>query len=125
MKGSYIPNTVLIEAVFGGDPRKYYKRPLLSAVMSVERPAAFDEVQHFESVQRLLRESFPTVKRGVLQSIRLAATGATIFRSASGRLLVAPDADVLSDDSFFSRSKRRVREPDQQEMARWRLVAVT
>ena len=105
------------------EPVKYGRPP--SAVMSVERPATFDEVQHFETVQRLLHESFPTVKRGVLQSIRLAASGATIFRSASGRLLVQPDADVLSDDSFFSRSKRRVREPDHQEMARWRLVAVT
>src|SRR5947199_376180 len=59
----------------------------------MERPAAFDEVRHFDAVQRLLRESFPTVKRGVLQSMRLAATGATIFRSASGRLLVQPDAE--------------------------------
>ena len=93
--------------------------------MSVERPATFDEVRHFEAVQRLLRECFATVKHGVLQSMRLAATGTTISRSASERLLVQPDLDVLSNDTWFARSKRKVREPDAAEMARWRLVAVT
>jgi len=65
------------------------------------------------------------VKRGVLQSMRLAATGTTISRSASERLLVRPDLDVLSNDTWFARSKRKVREPDAAEMARWRVVAVT
>lgn len=41
--------------------RSSSKRP-----MSVERPATFDEVRHFQAVQRHLRESFPTAKRGVL-----------------------------------------------------------
>ena len=38
---------------------------------------------------------------------------------------VQPDLDVLSNDTSFARSKRKVREPDAAEMARWRLVAVT
>ena len=36
-----------------------------------------------------------------------------------------PDLDVLSNHTWFARSKRKVREPDAAEMARWRLVAVT
>src|SRR6266571_1474677 len=85
------------------------------------RDASLDETEHFRAVERLLRETSPAVRRGQLDSI--AVPTGRLFRAGSGALRVRSDLNVLSSDDVWTRARRRSREPDPTELARWRLVS--
>lgn len=92
--------------------------------MSTERPCTWDEQELFAATAKLLRDSFPiVVKRGRLESIRIATTGTVIFRASSGRLQAQDELDILSPDTWWARSKSKPRDPTKAEMSRWRQVS--
>src|SRR6266566_5922936 len=91
--------------------------------MATERPATWEEQQHFANTARILKESFPSVRKGRVDSVKFTATGTTMYRDASGRIVCMDDLDVLSNDSWWSRKKPR--QPTNSEMNRWRLLSVT
>src|SRR2546426_11654476 len=91
--------------------------------MSVERPCTWEESEHFAKVQAAIRSYFPTLKRQQLDSLRIAANGSTVFRSANGQLMVAKNLDVLTDDDAWFSRKKKPSPASASDLAAWRLIS--
>src|SRR2546428_7721540 len=90
--------------------------------MAIERPCTWEESEHFAKVQAAIRSYFPTLKRQQLDSLRIAANGSTVFRSANGQLMVAKNLDVLTDDDAWFSRKKKPSPASASDLAAWRLI---
>ena len=85
------------------------------------RPPTTDERVFYLKVAKLLADTRPSVNR-VGQLDEILVPSGKMYRDAKGRLWVHPTARSLSNDSVLNRRRRKAREPDESELARWRQV---
>ena len=85
------------------------------------RPPTADERLFYFQVAKLLADTKPDVNR-VGQLDEILVPSGKMYRDAKGRLWVHPTARSLSNDSVLNRRRRKAREPDDSELARWKQV---